>query len=724
MGLGCDKNSIINNENDITHQNELPPSSKTHSYSGDILWIDEKVFNDENTLYFQNYLQSYNIYRFASLNDELFSKFYKNDFTIIIVIISGKLFLEFCKKIEDNLEKIVNIPYTIIFTSKAFKEKLLNIKKDDSYEMSYDLIKYSESEFYCPGGIVSSIDKLQEKIKMLDIKYSEKQIEVDSKQKSYDGLFTFQYLNKTTDFLAPALFKDIISMEKINESEKQDFNNYILSFNNKLLNELFTCLKYFKYIPIEILCKYWIRAYTIESQFYKNLNIDLTGEHMRNEYKTYIKALYFGTDLNILKPYKEKKLYRGAAINNSEIVKIEEYKKNNKLNLIHVLSKAFLSFSQDFETAKKFCGKNKNNITGCIYELENENINEKVSNSIIKQYSYYQIENEILFFPGSSFIIKDIVDIGNKKKIILEYNGKFRENFYDLLKSQNFDKLISENAFIQKFGYYAEIIENRYIYKTLKEEGPFAEIYFGRDLKNEENVAIKVYKKNRYKENEIINGYKIQKELNNLDNIVKLKDYYNDKNSNLIFSVMDIYDDDLYNYFQREGHFSPNLIHKVFSQLNNVIEVMYEKKYNHRKICLKNILIKYTDEKKNNFNCFLGGFGIDRYYKHFTGGCGGYYKYYIAPEFTFKDFRDKEKFFNKSDLWSIGVCMHLLYYGHYPKVYDSDTDSYDSDDYYFGELELIDENLEDLINKLLVSEKLRISYEEYFNHPFFKQYLY
>ena len=143
---------------------------------------------------------------------------------------------------------------------------------------------------------------------MLDIKYSEKQIEVDSKQKSYDGLFTFQYLNKTTDFLAPALFKDIISMEKINESEKQDFNNYILSFNNKLLNELFTCLKYFKYIPIEILCKYWIRAYTIESQFYKNLNIDLTGEHMRHEYKTYIKALYFGTDLNILKPYKEKKI--------------------------------------------------------------------------------------------------------------------------------------------------------------------------------------------------------------------------------------------------------------------------------------------------------------------------------------------------------------------------------------------------------------------------------
>ena len=58
MGLDCDKNSNINNENDISHQNELPPSSKTHSYSGDILWIDEKVFNDENTLYFQNYLQS------------------------------------------------------------------------------------------------------------------------------------------------------------------------------------------------------------------------------------------------------------------------------------------------------------------------------------------------------------------------------------------------------------------------------------------------------------------------------------------------------------------------------------------------------------------------------------------------------------------------------------------------------------------------------------------
>lgn len=40
------------------------------------------------------------------------------------------------------------------------------------------------------------------------------------------------------------------------------------------------------------------------------------------------------------------------------------------------------------------------------------------------------MKKEILFFPGSSFIIKEINNIDNNKvQITLNYNGKFKEKY-------------------------------------------------------------------------------------------------------------------------------------------------------------------------------------------------------------------------------------------------------------------------------------------------------
>ena len=73
-------------------------------------------------------------------------------------------------------------------------------------------------------------------------------------------------------------------------------------------------------------------------------------------FKTFIKMLYRGVDMNSLTSYSGKYLYRGSVINKKEIEKIIEYKNNKKLLNLVVFSKAFLSFSEDKVQAMKFWG--------------------------------------------------------------------------------------------------------------------------------------------------------------------------------------------------------------------------------------------------------------------------------------------------------------------------------------------------------------------------------
>jgi hypothetical protein len=62
--------------------------------------------------------------------------------------------------------------------------------------------------------------------------------------------------------------------------------------------------------------------------------------------------------------------------------------------------------------------------------LENNNNNLHESNADIQNISFFPDEKEILFFPGSSFIITNIEDIGdNKIEIKLNYYGKFKEKY-------------------------------------------------------------------------------------------------------------------------------------------------------------------------------------------------------------------------------------------------------------------------------------------------------
>ena len=58
---------------------------------------------------------------------------------------------------------------------------------------------------------------------------------------------TFEYLQSEEDLLAPALYKEIITNEKITKEDCKKFHEYILSFQNDQLNSLIKNLNLYSF---------------------------------------------------------------------------------------------------------------------------------------------------------------------------------------------------------------------------------------------------------------------------------------------------------------------------------------------------------------------------------------------------------------------------------------------------------------------------------------------
>ena len=173
---------------------------------------------------------------------------------------------------------------------------------DKEHILSYNAMISANNGFYNPGGVFDDFDDLLNEMKIIKEKIvSNVMIEPRIKDKiNYEGLLAFEYLDSEEDLLAPALYKDIITNEKLIQEDCNKFHKYILSFNDDELNSLIKNLDLFIYIPFEILSKYWARFYTIESDFYKVLNNHLMKSKLPFNFKTYIKMLYTGVEINSL----------------------------------------------------------------------------------------------------------------------------------------------------------------------------------------------------------------------------------------------------------------------------------------------------------------------------------------------------------------------------------------------------------------------------------------
>ena len=396
-----------------------------------IIWIDPNVRNKENLSYINELtsIESIEPKTFTNIQESInYIKSIK--FEEIKIIISSRYYSPFVKSFKENIIDIYFAPKIIVFTSDK--------KKFFENNMGYN--KYIET-FYKYGGIVTSFQDVKKFLKnetrnFLDDEILEKEFYRDNEVQ-----LTFEYIDRKDKLMLPLFFKAVISDLKEDNLEnytKSLYNTY--SLNNKEIEKLLGAIISMKEIPIEILSKYYIRLYTIDSDFYKNLNKDL-GLNKVNNYLTFIKVLYEGLKFRSFPLASKKVLYRGSKISNNELNKIKNYL-NSKIPDLPgsiVFSRSFLSFSKEKKLAEKFLKTPNNNkdLSKVLYVLENDN-NIGYNSSThgdIEKISFYPNEKEVLFFPFSSFEIKSINKFYKNNELIYEirliYLGKYLKEIED-----------------------------------------------------------------------------------------------------------------------------------------------------------------------------------------------------------------------------------------------------------------------------------------------------
>ena len=203
------------------------------------------------------------------------------------------------------------------------------------------------------------------------------------------------------------------------------------------------------------------------------------------------------------------------------------------------------------------------------------------------------------------------------------------------------------------------------------------------------------------------------------ENTVKLYEYY--YHNEEIAIVMELCDENLATMIANKNqNFSFSEIKEILNQLNNSFKIMYENKLAHRDLKLQNILIKYKDgNDKNNFIVKLSDYGeakrLTMTRNAFISNVGT--SSYMAPEILMG-----KPFDLKCDLWSLGVIIYILYFREYPyPMAKSDlaliNHINNKGQKYFKKSK--NEDFDNLISKLLIADpKERISWEQYFKHPF------
>ena len=148
---------------------------------------------------------------------------------------------------------------------------------------------------------------------------------------------------------------------------------------------------------------------------------------------------------------------------------------------------------------------------------------------------------------------------------------------------------------------------------------------------------------------------------------------------------------------------------------------MNDNRIAHRDLKPDNILIKYENKEKTKYTYKISDYGISKQLislsRQFSTNAGTLK--YMAPEIL-----KGEKFETKCDLWSLGVIIYSLLFAKFP--YNGVTDlaiiNQIKADGQNGLQKTNNRDMDDLIKRLLTEDpKNRISWNDYFNHSFFKK---
>ena len=243
-------------------------------------------------------------------------------------------------------------------------------------------------------------------------------------------------------------------IKPITKEEIFIFNQYLLInyHQEEKMKELIGQLVDNPEMPNEIICKYWARAFTLETNFYGDMRHKLQTKKGKF-FCPFIKMMYEGIKIKALTPKIDSRVFRGSIISYSELNFLEQNLQNeNMFPKLIVYFRGFHSYSLDRGEALRFMNRapppdehikalfiiqsfNIDNIPLNLMnqEIENGNINSDLikllSNANLKNISQFPDEEEILFFPLSCFEVKNInKNFRDHVEITLEYLGKYRQN--------------------------------------------------------------------------------------------------------------------------------------------------------------------------------------------------------------------------------------------------------------------------------------------------------
>lgn len=249
--------------------------------------------------------------------------------------------------------------------------------------------------------------------------------------------------------------------------------------------------------------------------------------------------------------------------------------------------------------------------------------------------------------------------------------------------------------------------------------GSYGVVMIGEDQETKELVAIKRVNKSKINQNQ----YLVQAFEKEIDIMKKLNCKYIVKFIDLIQSannynvVMELCDGDLDGVLRaRQYGYRPDELRKILLQLNEAFALMYQHHIMHRDLKLQNIFIKFTNPERTEFDVKLGDFGFSKEVQEDVTQTKLGTPITMAPEVI-----QGKPYTSKADLWSLGVIIYQLLFKDFPFKERSDKLILNKILSHPKLLTTSDPNLQNLINRLLeIDPKSRISWEEYFKHPFFE----
>ena len=429
-----------------------------------------------------------------------------------IIIISQDLFPDFYESFRKNEKEMYVLPKIIIF---------------NEINETYDTEKYNTTllindEFYNIGGIKNNKDELIAFVESSINKYKpefEKNNEVRIKNEE----LKYQLISNKDELIVPIFYSKYI---KISEQIKikECIGNIFKSNENIIpLGFIFSQLNEAGNIPMSILSKFLIRAYSTHINFSLKMNQELLNKHF-NDYLPIIQILYKSVYKCYLNFEYSHKLYKCFIDkkNNLETLFNNFNQKKSKFPKAILYGYSFFSFYYDeslFDNMiSNFKKKNSNDEVIIKLILEGtQNLRNVSNNTIInKELSYFEDEKEILFFPFSCFEIKKI-DKNNEKQytIILNY--------------------LSRDIFINE--------ENRYLSK--EPENEFSKVILNSGLIDKESLIKKDNTNKLVNQNEQQPNNKKEKEINipfNHEYLISSIYSYNNNNNNKLTVISQIDD--------------------------------------------------------------------------------------------------------------------------------------------------------------------------------------